>query len=305
MFVLSWYGDDVLSSGLQVATEHYLQSDDWYEYVFVDGNGVTVKNSDMKKRLLEEATYDRWSGYGTLWGVTRYSMVLLTNKSASFTKVHLETMYFQMITLLLATRTSILRFSDEIASLASNDSIDIEKLTKLYQRYLTFYNRLYFKEVTHQDQGIELYDMARKQMKIDDHIEKLDGKFAKLFEFAKIQSDDKNSEKMDKLTIMGAIFLPPSLMIALFSMGIFEYEQSERSLYVAVIAMVVSILLAVGFINFKEKSKKIKEMILPAVLITVITLLMVLIPIKLIGEKEDKTNDVKIVNPTVKVEIKK
>jgi len=305
MFVVSWYGDNDKSVEF---TESYSMSDDWYKYIFVDNADVTVKNQEMKRALLKNATYDRWSENGTIYGLTRYSFVSLTNRDwfpLNIVQPHIGSMYFQMMTLLLATRTSILRFSDEIAALASTETLDSEKLTKLYQRYLTFYNRLYFKEVTHQDQGIELYDIARKQMKIDEHMEKLDGKFTKLFEFAKMQSDDKSAEKMDKLTIMGAIFLPPSLMIALFSMGIFDYNQSEGSLYIAVIAMVFSILLAVGFINFKVKSKKIKEMILPAVIITVVTLLTVLVPIKLIGEKADKPNDVNITNSTIKVEIKK
>lgn len=159
-------------------------------------------------------------------------------------------MYFQMMTLLLANRTSILRFSDEIATLASTETLDSDKLTKLYQRYLTFYNRLYFKEVTHQEQGIELYDMARKQMKIDEHIKKLDGKFTKLFKFAKLQSDDADANKMDKLTIMGAIFLPPSLMVALFSMGIFEYDKSWSSLTIGLVAIFSS-----GVLGYRAISK--------------------------------------------------
>jgi len=299
MFVISWYGNDKLSA------EPYSKSDDWYRYVFVDNGMVTVQNKRMKKELLKNATYDRWSNFGTLFGVTRYSFTLLSPSKKSLEKEnaemiieHTQTMYFQMITLLLATRTSILRFSDEIAALASSETLETEKLTTLYQRYLTFYNRLYFKEVTHQDQGIELYDMARKQMKIDEHMEKLDGKFTKLFEFAKMQSDDANGAKMDKLTVMGAIFLPPSLMIALFSMGIFDYAQSEKSLFIAVIAMVISAILTIGFINFKEEAKKLKGFILPAIIITVVTLSLVLGSIKLIGEKESKAIEVKVVKQT-------
>lgn len=271
MFVVSWYGNDALSADLQVATEHYSQSDKWYKYLFVDNSFVTVQNDEMKRALLKNATYDRWSNFKTLFGITRYSFVVLTESEKSLQKNgaefiinHSKTMYFQMITLLLATRTSILRFSDEIAALASTETLDTEKLTKLYQRYLIFYNRLYFKEVTHQDQGIELYDMARKQMKIDEHMEKLDGKFTKLFEFAELQerkrkkefdekklelekeAEEKRSKAMDNLTIMGAIFLPPSLMVALFSMGIFDYAKGWFSLSVGLTAIFAS-----GYLGYK------------------------------------------------------
>ena len=274
MFVISWYGNDELSADLQIATEHYSQSDDWYKYAFVDNNFATVQNDEMKRELLRNATYDRWSNFKTLFGITRYSFAVLTESKKSLEKNnaefiinHTNTMYFQMITLLLATRTSILRFSDEIAALASTETLDSEKLTKLYQRYLTFYNRLYFKEVTHQDQGIELYDMARKQMKIDEHMEKLDGKFTKLFEFAELQdrkrqetfekeklelekkAEEKQSSAMNNLTLMGAVFLPPSLMVALFSMGIFDYAKGWISLAVGLLAIFGSGYLGYSFIK--------------------------------------------------------
>ena len=175
------------------------------------------------------------------------------------------------------------------------NKVKINSIEKLYKEYLTFYSKLNLHEVSYQDQAIELHSFVKEQMKIDYLTEKLDGKFTKLFEFTELQENKKSAEKMDKLTIMGAIFLPPSLMIAVFSMGIFDYEQSEHSLYVAVIAMVFSILVTIGFINLKEKAKKIKEMIVPAVVITIITLLMVLVPIKFIGEKKEKPIEVKIV----------
>jgi Mg2+ and Co2+ transporter CorA len=253
MFVLSWYGSDLLSNELKVC-HNYKKSDKWYEYLFIDGNGVNVKNSGMKEQLLKKATYDRWSEYGTLWGVSRYSMVALTNSNGSWLVSHLNTMYFQMITILLATRASILRFSDEVAALASDDTFEIDRLTKLYKRYLIFYNRLYFKEVTHQDQGIELYDMARKQMKIDEHMEKLDNKFIKLFSFAELQSSNESQDKMDKLTIMGAIFLPPSLLVALFSMGIYDYDKSFVSLFIGLGATFASAVL--GYVAIRKIIKK-------------------------------------------------
>jgi len=273
MFVVSWYGSDEESNRLK--EKDYLQDDDWCRYLFIDNGDITIENSAMKQRLLESATYERWSDIGTLYGISRYSFMTLTSREwfpLNIIQPHVGTMYFQMMTLLLATRTSILRFSDEIASLAStNKNIEIKKLTKLYQRYLTFYNRLYFKEVTHQEQGIELYEIARKQMKIDEHMEKLDNKFNKLFEFAKIQSDSESSDKMDKLTYLGAIFLPPSLMVAILSIGIFDYNNTDNiagwvfgSIMLTVIFGIFSI-----FKSFQKKSMA----ILYGVLFTMIVLI--------------------------------
>lgn len=252
MFVMSWYGNNALSKAL-ISNEAYKQSTDWYRYVFVDGgNDATVQNTMMKTSLLAEATYDRWTTspyYETLYGITRYSFMSLSQNS-DFTKnilplPHMKTMYFQMATLLLANRTSILRFSDEIAALVSpikKSTIDkhAQKLENLYAIYLKYYNRLYFKEVTHQDQGIELYDIGIKQMRIANHVDKLDGKFEKLFNFANLKAEKKSSNAMNRLTKLGAVFLPPSLTVAILSMEIFEYEKSYTSLLVGLGAIVLS-----------------------------------------------------------------
>ncbi len=256
MFVISWYGDERESEKL--VNENYIKSDEWYKYVFVDNGEKTVFSPEMQTKLIKEATYDRWMNYKynekcslTLYGVCRYSFVCIS--TIDFPLFHMKTMYFQMVTLLLATRASIIRFSDEIAAVAT--SKDIDRLQPLYEQYLTFYNRLYFKEVTHQDQGIELYDIARKQMRIDEHMEKLDNKFSKLFEYANLKANNETSNQMNKLTIMGAVFLPPSIMIALFSMGIFDYKQSIDALSIGLIAIFLSAVLSYLLLTLSSSKK--------------------------------------------------
>lgn len=224
MFVMSWYGNDSVAEKLK---NSYRFSCSWYEYVFVDKEGdCSAQNNMMKKELLKEATYDRWSEYSTLFGMSRYSFVCISG--APFIEIHMRTIYFQMTTLLLAIRTSILRFSDEVAAVAALETQEEEqRLQELYQKYLSFFNRLYFKEVTHQDQGIELYDIGLKQMRIPDHIRKLDSKFSKLFEFANIKQSERESEAMNTLTYLGGIFLIPSLVISILGMDNFESYASK------------------------------------------------------------------------------
>jgi len=261
MFVLSWYGDDEVSKRLK---NIYPFSDGWYEYIFIDRDGnCTVQNKAMKEKLLKEATYDRWSNYLTLFGVSRYSFVALSD-SSEFSKEHLQThlrtMYFQMITLILANRASILRFSDEVSAVAQLENYEEEnRLTKLYAKYLNFYNRLYFKEVTHQDQGIELYDTALKQMRIVEHIEKLDGKFTKLNDFVNLKQSGRESSAMNGLNVLAATLGLPALVIAFFSIGVFEFDKSWSSL---AIVFTITVLSAVAgymgikkWIEFNTKSK--------------------------------------------------
>ena len=258
MFVMCWYGDDEFSKSL--VDEKYVNNDEWYQYVFVDNGEKTVFSQKMQEQIIKDATYDRWMDYKwglTLFGVSRYSFVCLTGNNdfgRDTIRIHIETMYFQMMILLLANRASILRFSDEIAAVANSKNLN--RLQPLYEKYLTFYNRLYFKEVTHQEQGIELYDTARKQMRIDEHMEKLDNKFSKLFEYADLKENNETNDYMNKLTVMGAVFLPPSIMIALFSMGIFDYNKSWVSLGVGLFATFLSGVLGYKAIKLFRKNNE-------------------------------------------------
>jgi hypothetical protein len=226
MFVVSWFGHTGLAEKIK-ADNTYTHDDEWSEYVFVDKHkDTTIQNDWMKYDLLSQATYDRWSEYGTFFGVTRYSFVALTHNNwfgSNMINIHMRSMYFQMAMLLLAIRASILRFSDEVAAIASlSTPAEEERLGELYGRYLTFYNRLYFREVTHQDQGIELYDIGLKQMKIVEHIDKLDGKFTKLHDFASLKQNNRETAKVNRLTILGSMFVIPSIAGTLLSFDPFK-----------------------------------------------------------------------------------
>ena len=289
MFVLCWYGNDVLSHKLKT-NDFYNKSDGWYKYIFIDSEFPTVQNDTMKKFLLNGSTYKRWSKYGTFYGVSRYSFVCLTDRS-SFSKqkilMHMKTMYYQMTVLLLALRASILRFSDEIAALVdeSKGSFDYKKLKKLYEKYLTFYNRLYFKEISSQDQGIELYDMAKSQMRIDEHINKLDNKFTKLFEFANMKLESDRNDRLEILSILGFVFLPPALLASIYGMNIFSFNQGWYELCIGIVSLTISG--GLGFYFVKFFNKKVKFLIFFLLL-----LLVIITGLSLIGEKKFDKNTV-------------
>jgi len=227
MFTVSWYGNNIFSNSLQ--NNHYAINDNWYKYVFIDKN-KTIHSQIMQEKLITQATYDRWMNYQwglTLYGMTRYSFVALTDSSDFSQNIllkHMQTLYFQMITLLLAQRGSILRFSDEIAAISD---IDPEKkeltnnISNLYKHYLRFKNKLYFKEITPQEQGIELYDKARENMRIDSDIADLSTEIQSLNNYAFILDEKKEKEQMNELTKLGTIFLPGTFVAGVFGMNVF------------------------------------------------------------------------------------
>ena len=94
MLVNCWYGNKELSQQVVEAArdgkDSFVMGDFWYKYVFVDeGSDDSCQNKRMKEQLLEKSTYYRWQKEGTLYGVSRYSFVALTN-TGFFPKVVLS-----------------------------------------------------------------------------------------------------------------------------------------------------------------------------------------------------------------------
>ena len=228
MFVVCWFGSDAVSE----IVKRDIYSDVWYRYVFVDGNSKTVADEAMQKDLIDQTTYRRWMGIGTLYGVTRYSFVALSKRDwfgENVLLMHMETIYYQMALLLLAQRASLLRFADEITAVSDierkkeqqKSRPTTEVIEDLYKNYLRFVNKLYFKEITPQEQGIEMYALGQRNMNIDRDIHDLQREIATINSYAFFKEEKEEKEQMNKLTKLGTIFLPPTLVAGIFGMNVF------------------------------------------------------------------------------------
>lgn len=236
MFVNCWYYNDKLSKkikeGLNIEKEEkrefHDEDDFWYKFLFLDANYVTCQNSEMRKDLICNQTYKRWQRNGTLYGVSRYSFVAITDSDSfnmNVIHVHMRTVYSRMIELVMIQRASILRFSGEItrvSKLSKEGEIHasiVEQISSLYKEYIRFVNQVHFREVTAQDQGIELYEMMMKTLKIVDYIHDLDNEIGELNQYVHLIDDkirNKNSAYLNKIA---TIFLPATLTASLFGMN--------------------------------------------------------------------------------------
>ena len=252
MFVLCWYGNNQIVSALNgvpqaaetnesgqlihTAKEKYDfidgdRSDFWYKFLFVDSptaNGVA--NKVFKENLLERHTYTRWVEYGTLLGVSRYSFVMLTNDyptlksfNADFLPSHMKSMYLKIAELCILQRASILNFSQYLTQIKKLNK-DAKKAKQLYDAYLTFISKLHFREVTTQEQGIELYNMLYDCMQIGTEAKMLEKEIANLFQYLTFEEEYKRSEQLRQLTIVGASFVIPTIMTGYLGMNIFDTE---------------------------------------------------------------------------------
>lgn len=271
MFLLSLYGNDALSEKMKQHDETtnsyaYEKDDFWYKYVFVDGTDKTCQSRHMQKSLIKETTYDRWIEEGTLYGVSRYSFVALSSQSFAQNRLepHMRTMYFQMFSLLLAYRASVLQFSKRVSDITLQDKKDFDlvslqnAVSALYKDYINFQNNLLFREVTAQEQGIELYEQALKVMHIDEQVKNLDSEIAELHTYVSMKVEEKDQEdaqqrenRLEKISELGAVFLPPSLLAGIYGINIFNFDESYFSLSIGLGAMGLAAL--IGYLGIKKK----------------------------------------------------
>ena len=264
MFTVCWYGNKGLAQDLtgQTPDQHYKTHDWWYQYVFVDSDGATVQNDEMKKKLLEGATNARWAGYGTFYGLSRYSFMALSGECTAhpFNRTlasHTMTIYYKIALLGLVQRACLLRFSQEvtnISQLPKDDKHIAARVGSLYKQYIRFINKIYFREVTAQEQGTELYDILQEQMWLDDQVKDLDRELQELHQYVLILEEDRRNSKLDVLTYIGAFFVVPSFIGTYF--GINDFPMWEDGNWLAISAMcLMAALLVFGAIKSSPRRR--------------------------------------------------
>lgn len=230
MFVVCWYGHDAQIAQLKNLDLHTAPpeaTDWWYQFVFVDAGYRTCRDDRMVQRLLDAHSNVRWQREGTLYGVSRYSFVCLTDSSA-FSRLiasHVQTIYFKIAELALVQRACVLRFSDEVTAIGNIEKGDrhlAARAGSLTRQYLRFINKVYFREVTAQEQGIELYDLLQHQMRLDGHVKDLDKEIQELNQYVSLQEEDARNAKLDLLTYIGAFFVVPSFVCTYLSINEFD-----------------------------------------------------------------------------------
>ena len=242
MFVVCWYGNDQLASELsekttdnQRTTYPHETNNWWYKFIFVDVAFPMCQNEKMKEYLLKNHTNARWVKYGTLYGISRYSFVCLTgsletlkNNNVAFLVNHVQTMYYKLAELCLVQRACVLRFNNEVAEIAASKlkvrREIVNRVSNLYKQYLRFVNKIYFSEVTAQEQGIELYDLLQEKMCIPEQVRGLEKEIEELHRYVNIREQSAQTASIKLLNWIATLLLPPTLVATLFSINFVNRE---------------------------------------------------------------------------------
>ncbi|MCH8941913.1 MAG: hypothetical protein IIA48_05685 [Bacteroidetes bacterium] len=289
-------GDSYLNDNRKDKSHYFYETRDWwYSYIFVDSPEPMHTDRFIKQKLVKDSTYSRWVEWGTLYGMSRYSLVILTssfsdldNNNVTFLVKHLQTMYYKMAELCLLQRATVLSYAGEITNISNltkpsgNENKDKNydneisaRIEDIYKFYILFLNKINFKEVTAQEQGIEMYNLMQKQMRIAEDVNDLDREIKELHLFAthleetaQTEEDRKQTEKMNALTGLGAIFLPFSLLIAFFALLFrptdkipkFIFDTNSMPNFPFITALSLIIVLGLIFVIYINKRLELKIM---------------------------------------------
>lgn len=261
MYVMSWYKNDGLVNSLCGMTdEECSNNDDWYRYVFVDVVQPTCQNDKMKATLLANASYRRWQKQKSLYGISRYSFVMLTTSDCPFFQFkYFETEYVRMAELILVQKASVLRFSAEVTNISSMEQGNLvqAKVSSLYKEYIRFVNQIHFREVSAQDQAMEIYEKLYSSAQLDYHVKKLDDEIDELYEYIQLNADRNMNKEMSLLTWIAAIGVPMTVVTAFFGMNNSFLGSGVLSVWPQILSMsLLTALLIVFMIIYRKKIKK-------------------------------------------------
>lgn len=239
----------------------------WYQYVFVDNDDPTCQDEKMFRDLLTRATYSRWKNsvggidYQTFFGVSRHSFTCLTGIDYIGLLRQMKTMYYRMASLVLAQRIMSLYYSRAISEISKE--LDENKLTTrqlrkkvniLNRDYLRFVNNIYYREVTPQDQGIDLYDLLQEQMNVKRDEEGLSTEVEQLYHYVTMANDEQRNLEAERLSIIATLFLVPTLMTGIWGMNIDSPATAYKVYWVlSGIALLLAVFIIAQLLKVKRK----------------------------------------------------
>ena len=301
MFVVSYAINDAVCKKLQYFLPEYLSGnhksttieneifmetiDEWYRYCFMDGKSLTCQSAIMKMELIKKCTYHRWINWGTIWGITRYSLVALFGSDPpKFLVKHVSRHYCRMAQIWLLIRAILIKFADESSDLArkirnpkqDDKSKILDEIKSLRERYITFINDVWFTEITPMEQGIEMYKIGLKQMELEKQKNDLRRDIEELFEYVQAENERENNQiekeqtkKISKVTFIGAILLPIGVLAGVISV----FPDHLNQVKLIIFSLPILVFWIFMFLYFRVSIKKKKNLYLFIIVFTLIAFL--------------------------------
>ena len=244
----------------------------WLRLLNVDEPGGGEAITAFERDWVRDRTYLRWAHYGTLYGFCYHSGAMLSNSQGKHpipTWRHFGAMYFDQMILLFYIRITLFRFSLELNRLSrqlrgeplsrrQRITVDgaaevryfLDQFQLLRLRFDLFTNLYQFPLLSNQQQGLELYELARKAMDSDDLFREVEKEIQSTHQFLEIFEQSESNSALMVLTVLGSIGLLFSVAVGLFGMnilietGVNEVTRGSLGVEILVFAFVFVVILS-------------------------------------------------------------
>ncbi|MHC1747758.1 MAG: CorA family divalent cation transporter [Cellulosilyticaceae bacterium] len=155
----------------------------------------------------------------TIYATSRFSLIAVSKKLIDIK------IYDQLVHLILMQRATLLSFSNELAIVSTLQKRElVVGIQNIYEIYIQFVNQLYFKEVTEEIQGTQIYDSLSRQLRIEEELHQLDFEIDEVHEYATLVEQSQSKFNMSMITLTGAALVIPTFVTGFFGMNILQKD---------------------------------------------------------------------------------
>ncbi len=214
MYVCCLLMDNQLSKSLKNKNEsgeyEIFNNETIYKLAFIE-NSLSCPSDKMMPDILKRCIYDRWINWGTIDIITHHSFVRITSDEAIDAVVYpFLTEYVKMAQLAVVQRATLIALENECVF------TDTKKISKLQEKYVKAQKEILLDECTVQEQGIEEFNMLRRELFVKERTDSLDKRLKDLYELANLQHDSRQNRWMAALTVAGIFLAIPGVVIPLY-----------------------------------------------------------------------------------------
>lgn len=207
----------------------------WIKLLNVDVPGKSYAEthaaSDFERAWARDRTYARWAHFGTVYGYSYHSGAMLgspTKEADNDPPVwkHFGGVYFDQALLLFYVRITQFRFSRaltehtiELRQSRSLGTETIERFTDLRQRFAEFTNLYQFPLISNQQQGLEMYQLAREQFDVQTFFDEIRTEMESTHDLIELRASKNNNLILLIIAVAGLPLALTSVLAALFGVG--------------------------------------------------------------------------------------
>lgn len=237
--------------------------------------------AEFERQWADEHTYHRWEESGTFYGFNYHCGAMLgpSLREPPLWQYFGE-MYFDQILLLLYLRVGSFRFSRRLSRISaeaqdsmtlgnSNTDNGFEKWRDDFQRlrwsFALFTNLYEFPLLSNQQQSIEMYELARKHMDVEEFFREIQEEIRSSHDYLAIHTGQDQTETTTLLTVVATVGLTLGLVFGFWGMNILTSQSSlpwagdsslQLVLLVLSIAVFYGVLLTLTLVYSKPLMKR-------------------------------------------------